>query len=70
VDLTNWHTARGLVAELDDLCDQQIRDGIHDETPEWSDLNSRVNDALIALPWWQRARFPMMLGNAIRPPVR
>ncbi|MDG9679034.1 hypothetical protein [Micromonospora sp. DH14] len=68
MDWTNWHRARGLVAALDALADQQIRDGMHDETPEWSELNSCVNDALNALPWWQRSRMPMMIGNAIRPP--
>jgi hypothetical protein len=68
MDLTTWHRARRLVAELDDLADREKAAGIRDESPEYLDLNTRVNDALAALPWWQRPRFPMMLANALDRP--
>ncbi|WP_029126522.1 hypothetical protein [Salinispora oceanensis] len=65
MDLTTWHRARHLIAELDALADRERAAGIVDESPEYLDLNSRVNDALAVLPWWQRPRFPMILANTL-----
>ncbi|MGC5311971.1 hypothetical protein [Micromonospora zamorensis] len=67
MDLTRWHAARRLVAELDALAAEQIEAGVHDETPEYLDLNSRTHSAVTALPWWQRFRAPMELANTFRP---
>ncbi|MEK8110582.1 hypothetical protein NKG94_52085 [Micromonospora sp. M12] len=65
--MSAWTVARRLVAELDALADEQCKAGIHDETPEYLDLNSRTDAAVTALPWWQRFRAPMDLANTFRP---